>query len=622
MATHSILDGYITEKTKSIKQLNFLVVMPRLVQKTGEGYQFPLGIAYISASLKAAEYTVYTLNLNHVTGDLFAALQHAIATHHIDVVLTGGISMQYNSIFELVKFTKMLNPNMINIVGGGLITAEPEVAFEALEFIDIGVIGEGEVTICELAHALEHERDLATVNGIIYQKNDQLITTLPRTAIEDIDSIPWPDYEGFELDRYLELLPAAVNDLREERMAFLLTSRSCPFSCTFCFHTVSKKYRRRSIASVMEELQYLKDKYAIKFVFLADELFGFQKTRLKEFCESMRTLNLPWGSSFRVNDINPQSIQHLKSSNCRMVVVGLESADNRILESMRKHITIEQTEQALKLLFDAEIPFAGNLIFGDIEETVETATNTLTWWENHLQYNVNLWPVISYPGSHLYTYACEKGIIKDRIQYLKDGCPAVNVSKMNQAEMSWLVTNLMEKPFQVGKNVKNLNIIGINPETKRVSLSGNCVRCNHLNTWHDRKLFISVNLVCEKCAQKHNTPLPSEIQRNIVNNVETLLERYNTLAVWGVTFFSFVFFRDVPLFQKDPRIIPMDNSASKQMMNLYGKQVHSPAILEQAEIPAVLVFYPNSMQQISDQIHKYYPSVNKIADVSDLMIQQ
>ena len=613
------LDGYLTENKKSIKKLNFLIVMPRLVQVVGEGYQFSLGIAYISATLKVAEYNVYTLNLNHIE-DAFGSIKRAIHEHNIDAVLTGGISIQYNTIYELVKFTKTVKPDIINIVGGGLITAEPEVAFEALEFIDFGVIGEGEITICELAKALERGEDCANINGIIYKEGDKFVRTLPRSAIKDIDTIPWPDYEGFELEHYLSLPPPDVNNLGEERLAMVLTSRSCPFSCTFCFHTVSKEFRKRSIEAVIQELEYLREKYDIKFVFLSDELFGFQKSRLKEFCEYMEHTKLPWCGSFRVNDINEENIQYLKQGNCRRVGLGLESADNRILESMRKRITIEEIEHALKLLVDAEVPFSGNFIFGDIEETVETASNTLEWWEDHLEYNINLWPIVSYPGSHLYHYACEQGIIKDRIQYLKDGCPAVNVSRMNPDEMSWLVTNLLEKPFTVGKNIQNLNVIDIDPETKRVSFSGNCVRCNHLNTWHDRRLFISVNLVCEKCSQKHNTPLPSEIQHTIVRNVENLLEQHKTIAIWGVTFFSFVFFRDAPLFQKDPRIIAMDNSASKQMINLYGKQVYSPTILGEEEIPLVIVFYPNSMQQISAQIEKHYPNVNQITDICELML--
>src|SRR5208282_5689583 len=118
-----------------------------------------------------------------------------------------------------------------------------------------------------------------------------------------------------------------------------------------------------------------------------------------------------------------ETVELLKEGNCAILGLGIESADNRILKSMKKHITIEQIEKALIILYDAKIPFSGNFIFGDLNETVETARNTLDWWEAHPQYNLNLWPVVAYPGSYLYQYACENNIIKDKIKFLKDGCP-------------------------------------------------------------------------------------------------------------------------------------------------------------------------------------------------------
>jgi len=613
-----LLDGYVTDEKKSIRKLNFLIVMPRLVQVVGDAYQFPLGIAYISSALKAAGYNVYTLNLNHIE-DVFGELEKVIKEHEIDAFMTGGISVQFNTLFELVKFTKKIKPNIINIMGGGLITADPEVAFDALEYVDFAVIGEGEITICDLAHALERGRDPSSVNGILYKQSEQFVKTPPRQVIKDIDTIPWPDYEGFELDKYLNLPCPDIINQGEERLAMILTSRSCPFSCTFCFHTVSKEFRKRSLDAVFEEVEYLKKTYDIRFVILTDELFGFHKSRLKEFCERMATYELPWCGSFRVTDINEESISYLKESNCRRVLVGLESADDRILASMRKHITVEEIENALKLLYAAEISFNGYFIFGDLEETIETAKNTLDWWEAHLEYNIALWPIVSYPGSHLYHHACEQGIIKDRIQYLKDGCPAVNVSKMTSDEMSWLMIKLLEKPFQVGYNIKDVTVLEINPKTNRVSLSGYCAKCNHFNRWHDKRLFTNIPFVCEKCAQKHNTPLPIEIQESVAQHIASLVDEYKTIAIWGLTFFSFAFFRNYQLLRENPDILSIDNAAPKQMVNLYGKKVNSPDILGQGDISAVVVFYPNSMQQISEQIEKYYPSVNKVIDVCDLM---
>ncbi len=603
-----------------MRRLNILLVMPRLVRTSGEGYQFPLGIAYVSASLKKAGFSVYTVNLNHDSRTVTDILAEAIAKHGINVVGTGGISIQYNSLFEILRCIKRIDTKITTIVGGGIVTADPEVAMEALEYADIGVIGEAEITACELVGALENDKTLSAVNGLICRQKEKWLITAPREEIEDIDTIPLPDYEGFELEKYLELPPPDVNNLMEKRLVFFLGSRACPFNCTFCFHTVGKKYRQRSMKSMTDELDYLVEKYKVGFVFMADELFGHEKDRLREFCEYMRRKNLPWRGSFRVGDIDEESIGILKSGNCAVVGLGLESADNRILKSMRKHITIEEIEKALKIIFEAKIPFSGNFIFGDINETVESARNTLDWWEKHLEYNINLWPLVAYPGSFCYQYACEQKIISDRVKFLKDGCPAVNISKLNSAEMSWLARTLLESPFKKAKNLRGTKVIRIDSATGRATISGECAQCGHVNTWTDIRLFISVNLACSNCAQKHNTPFPEELRQALAHNVERLLRQYPRIGIWGVTFHSVGLFEDFDVF-KSPCIVPIDNVSSKQMIDLYGKKVFSPDILAREVIPLVISFYPNSTQQLALQIQEQYPNVKKIIDVSELIVE-
>src|SRR3989344_2648696 len=138
------------------KKLNYLVVMPRHVQNIGDGYSFPLGIPYISSSMKFTGHKVFTLNLNHREGNVLDILKKEIEENKIDVIATGGQSFQYVPIKEVLKATKEINNRIITIVGGGIITSDPETAMEALEYVDYGVIGEGEITICELCNALEN----------------------------------------------------------------------------------------------------------------------------------------------------------------------------------------------------------------------------------------------------------------------------------------------------------------------------------------------------------------------------------------------------------------------------------------------------------------------------------
>jgi anaerobic magnesium-protoporphyrin IX monomethyl ester cyclase len=328
----------------------YLLIMPRLVQKVGDGYSFPLGIAYVSAALKRAGHSVVTLNLNHHEGAIADILAREINEKAIDVVATGGLSFQYATIRSIVESAKRAKAGITTIVGGGIITSDPEAAMEALEFADIGVIGEGEITACELCSVLESSGELAAVDGLIYRTHEGLVRTKARKEIADINVLPWPDYEGFELDKYLAAAPTA-SGLNRKNTVFMIASRSCPYNCTFCFHTTGRKYRQRSMDEFFRELDYMVSRYHIEYICLADELFARNSERVTEFCERLRKHKIRWWAQFRVDDITPELLDTLKAGGCDIMSFGLESADNRVLKSMRKGTTVEQIERTLKLVY-------------------------------------------------------------------------------------------------------------------------------------------------------------------------------------------------------------------------------------------------------------------------------
>ena len=146
--------------------------------------------------------------------------------------------------------------------------------------IDYGVIGEGEYTAAELIDAIINKKDFSRIKGIIYKdESGRIVRTQPRPEIEDIDSLPYPDYDGFNVDRYLERHFPATEYFRalghdNPRIIDMVSSRSCPFSCTFCFHTSGKKYRQRSLGSFFKEAEYVIQKYNANIIALNDELFS------------------------------------------------------------------------------------------------------------------------------------------------------------------------------------------------------------------------------------------------------------------------------------------------------------------------------------------------------------
>ncbi|OGO81130.1 MAG: hypothetical protein A2Y21_07245 [Clostridiales bacterium GWC2_40_7] len=488
---------------------------------------------------------------------------------------------------------------------------------EALEYADYGVIGEGEITNCELCKALENGEDVSCVDGLVYKNGEQHLITAPRKEIEDIDSIPWPDYEGFEFDKLLDAAPS-MNGMNEKNTVFMLTSRSCPYSCTFCFHPVGKKYRQRSLDGFFAELDYMVQRYKVKYLYIADELFGYNMERVKEFCRRIKKYNISWWAQFRVDDVNPELLEAIKDGGCAVMGFGLESADNRILKSMRKHTTIEQIEHALNLVYNAGISFNGLFIFGDIEETAETANNTIQWWCNHKEYEISLAFIITYPGTYLYKYACEKGVIKDKVKFLKDGCPHINVSRLSDEEMTALARQVIELPRLHCYELVNPEFYAVDYRMAKVNIKGTCAKCGEINEWRDSKLFMRNHLDCVRCSQKHSVPCPPMFKRNIEINIQKLLENNGKYAIWGITEYIYDFIKRSDVFNND-NIFLIDISKLKQGVTLQGRIISDPDVIHREDMETVIISSPIYLRAIKDQIASDYKKVKNIYSIYDLV---
>ena len=594
--------------------LKFLLVAPRMIEDENDTSLFPLGIAYVSGSLKSRGFSVFTLNLNYVKGNIRDVISKKIKENDIDVVMTGGLSVQYSIIYEILSAAKQVNA--LTVVGGGIISAEPLVAMEALHYADIGVIGEGEITCCELADALQRGEDLDTINGLVFKKGDNYITTNPRKEIDDLDSVPWPDYEGFELAKNIAA-GSSIIGLHHACSVAMISSRSCPFNCTFCFHTSGYKYRKRSMDKFFEELDYLVINYNINFLYLFDELFSTNYERLKTFCLRIKNYEIKWSAAFRVGDVTQEMLHILKESGCVQMGFGIESADNRILKSMRKKITVEQIEKALKLVYDSGMIAQGNLIFGDIEETVETARKSLNWWYAHREYSLKLAPIIAYPGTFAYQHACARGLIKDKIEFLRDGCPQINFSKMTDSEFGEILQEIFNAQEEELRPT-NFHIDNINSSTGRVGITGECIRCGEKNDWENVKLFTTNRINCKKCQQRLHIPFDANILSNIEKNVKKILCQYQKIAFWGIAAYAVEVIKKLDVLLDD-NIYLVDISKSTQRANISGKNIFTPNIINEQGITAVIVLPSDYYTNIKASVAAEYSGVKKVFNMANLI---
>lgn len=430
-----------------MRRLNVLYVIPRYETYGMAGhYVMPVGILCVSAYVKRAAIAhIFTLNLNHQEGEERELLRACITRHKIDIFCVGGLSGEYHDIARMVQWARHIKQEIIIVAGGGIITAHPQAAMQALPEVDYGIVGEGEITSVELIEALTRGSSVATIEGLIYRSESALITTPARKEIENLDTLPLPDYEGFQYGAYLKENPDLSDEGKKYSQVSVIGGRSCKYNCTFCFHPSGTTYRQRSLDSIFTEIDYLTAHYKISYIALREELFATDNQRVAQFCERIKRYDLDWSIQLRIDSINPRLIELLKGSRCRYIFVGVESASDTVLRSMHKGIGLKEIEEALELLGEAGLHSRSGIIFGDSAETLETALFSLDWYKAHCtRYRLFVDMIIAFPGSILYRRACRQGIIPNPVRFLQEGCPIVNVSQMDNTQFDYLVHQIEE----------------------------------------------------------------------------------------------------------------------------------------------------------------------------------
>lgn len=488
-----------------------LLVAPRFVSRPGEYYEFPLGLCYVSSCLKAAGFEVECLNLNHVEASPEAAVGQAVRNLDIDLVMTGGLTAHYHAVRQVLQAARRARPDVLAVAGGGLVSSEPELMLQALE-LTAGVVGEGEVTAVALLECLSQGRDLATVPGLVHRAPDgSPRRTGDRPLLEDLDQAPFPDYEAFGVERYLDLqLPgdSYYHYLMDKpRLLPIISSRSCPYNCTFCYHPLGKKYRRRSVDAFFRELDIYRHRHGITMLAVLDELFPTQSPWLEEFCEAMGQRDVRWIAQLRVENMDRKTLQTLKDSGMFYISYGIESASPAILRSMRKHIVVEQVDQALALTREMQVGIQGNLLFGDPAETPATARESLDWWARNSRYHLAMNFVIPYPGSAIYQQSVERGIIPDRLAFIEQGCPPPNMTAMSDEELDALAGRIAALKVQ-GRMFAALSAEETGWDARKGAMThrlrADCPQCGAGNAyegfcWSRLEVF---KLSCRHCNQR------------------------------------------------------------------------------------------------------------------------
>jgi radical SAM superfamily enzyme YgiQ (UPF0313 family) len=428
---------------------------------------FPLGLAYLATVCREAghEVRIYNQDIYHWPE---SHLLDLLNREHFDVIGIGVIAgyYQYRKLLELSTAINEARDRPFYVIGGHGPAPEPEY-FLKKTGADTVVIGEGEVTLVELLEVLEGKREMSSVNGIAFLKDGKCIQTTKRAPIQNVDDIPFPAWDLLPMNHYGLIREANVKN--SERSMLVLSGRGCPFNCNFCYRMV-EGYRPRSAEGIIEEIGVLQKDYNISYINFQDELLMSSVQRIVELCEAFikSKLKFRWFCNGRLNYARPDVLKLMKEAGCVFINYGIESLDEKALRAMNKALTVKQIISGVENTLATGISPGLNIIFGNIGETAESlklGVDFLLKYDDHAELRT-IRPVTPYPGSPLYYYAIEKGLLKDcedfyENKHINSDLLSVNFTDMSDNEVHRLLyeanKKLLKKYYsvQLKKTIEN-----------------------------------------------------------------------------------------------------------------------------------------------------------------------
>lgn len=377
--------------------------------------QPPLGLLYISSSLKEVGFKeVYLLEAERCKNELEERIFKIISDFKPDIVGISAITAESISLHKIAYYVKKYNKTIPVVVGGSYPTTTPHYCLNDKN-IDFVVIGEGEITIKELIEYLRGHKKIEEVDGIAYRLGEQKKFNKPRELISNIDELPFPDWSIIDFGSYFEFIPQCPF-LLGKRYAVILTSRGCPFFCTYCHQVFGKKFRAHTPQRVIEEMMILNSKYNIENIQITDDIFNYDMSRAKKILE-MKSKILPnvrlfFANGLRGDMMDDELIELLKISNTKYICLALETGSEKIQKSVKKYLNLKKLRDNARKIKKKRIFINLYVMYNFPQETYRDVVQTIKWLFKISPHTFMPSYLIAYEGTEIASALPEDKVVK------------------------------------------------------------------------------------------------------------------------------------------------------------------------------------------------------------------
>ena len=377
--------------------------------QTSSKYKFmgvvapPLGMAYMAAVLEENGVDVNIIDASALNMS-WDTLKKELKLSNPDIIAITALTPTITQALKSAKLGRRTCPQALIVMGG----YHPSFNYQEIlqkDYVDVVIRGEGEYTMLELVKTLESGGDLSQVKGIAWGDT----VTPSRPLISDLDELPLPARHLLPLENYTFL------NLKSS-MTTMITSRGCPMQCSFCASAAlhGSKLRLRSPENIVDEMEYLVNELGIETIAFMDDTFTLIPHRVNKICELIKERNLDvfWGCTARVDTLNEEMIRTMRQAGCITIFMGVESADQQLLDGMNKKTTINRIRKAFEISRKEKMRTIASVVLGMPGDTYSSIKNTINFVQE-LKPSYAIFSLATpYPGTRFYHQAFEENLIK------------------------------------------------------------------------------------------------------------------------------------------------------------------------------------------------------------------